>query len=46
MKIEYTLKEHTESVNCITFSLDGMKIATASDDGTAIIYNANTREIE
>jgi WD40 repeat protein len=35
---------HTDWIRCVTYSRDGKKIATCSDDGTIIIWNADTGE--
>lgn len=36
-----TLANHTDSVNSATFSPNGQRVATASDDGTAIIWEVD-----
>ncbi len=38
------LANHTSRVNSAEFSQDGNSVATASKDGTAIIYNLRTKE--
>lgn len=42
LHIEHTLTEHTARVRRIAYSPDGQLFATASWDGTAIIWNAET----
>ena len=34
------LKGHTGKVNCVVFSLDGKRVASASDDGTMKVWDA------
>ena len=41
-RIELTLRGHTDAVWSAVFSPDGTRIATASSDGTARIWNATT----
>ena len=40
--IELTLRGHTDLVSAAVFSPDGTRIATASDDGTARIWDSQT----
>ena len=37
-----TLREHTGNVNAATFSPDGGRVVTASSDGTAMVWDAQT----
>jgi len=37
-----TLDAHTDSVNCVAWSLDGNRLATGSEDATAKIWGAET----
>ena len=41
-RVELSLHGHTDPVWAIAFSPDGARLATASDDGTAIIWDATT----
>jgi WD40 repeat protein len=40
--VQFTLKEHTGNINSIRWSPDGSKIATASADSSAIIWDTKT----
>jgi WD40 repeat protein/transcriptional regulator with XRE-family HTH domain len=44
-RIELTLRGHTDSVWSAVFSPDGTRIATASNDGTAKIWDAATGKV-
>ena len=39
-----TLTGHTSCVRCVNLSPDGLKIASASYDGTAVIWDAESGE--
>lgn len=43
-EILYGLEGHTDTISSVTFSPDEKFIVTASWDGTAIVWNAGTRE--
>jgi WD40 repeat protein len=42
--ISQVLREHTEAVNRVVFSSDGKILASASNDGTIILWDAATRK--
>ncbi|CAL8338107.1 unnamed protein product [Lota lota] len=43
-KFKFTLKDHTRFVNCVRFSPDGNRFATAGADGLIIICDGKTGE--
>uniref|UniRef100_A0A8C2U6G8 WD repeat domain 1 n=2 Tax=Coturnix japonica TaxID=93934 RepID=A0A8C2U6G8_COTJA len=43
-KFKFTLSDHTRFVNCVRFSPDGNRFATASADGQIFIYDGKTGE--
>jgi WD40 repeat protein len=40
--VEHVLRGHTDSINRASFSPDGKQVITASDDGTARVWDAST----
>jgi WD40 repeat protein len=45
-EMEAQLKGHTDSVNYVTFSQDGTRVVSGSEDKTARIWNATTGKME
>uniref|UniRef100_A0A8C5RV01 WD repeat domain 1 n=1 Tax=Laticauda laticaudata TaxID=8630 RepID=A0A8C5RV01_LATLA len=43
-KFQFTISDHSRFVNCVRFSPDGNRFATASADGQIIIYDGKTGE--
>uniref|UniRef100_A0A1W7RBK5 WD repeat-containing protein 1 n=1 Tax=Agkistrodon contortrix contortrix TaxID=8713 RepID=A0A1W7RBK5_AGKCO len=43
-KFQFTISDHSRFVNCVRFSPDGNRLATASADGQIIIYDGKTGE--
>ncbi|KAJ7329556.1 hypothetical protein JRQ81_015730 [Phrynocephalus forsythii] len=43
-KFKFTISEHSRFVNCVRFSPDGNRLATASADGQIFIYDGKTGE--
>uniref|UniRef100_A0A8C4IC26 WD repeat-containing protein 1 n=1 Tax=Dicentrarchus labrax TaxID=13489 RepID=A0A8C4IC26_DICLA len=43
-KFKFTLRDHSQFVNCVRFSPDGGRFATASADGQIFIYDGATGE--
>lgn len=43
-KFKFTLSDHTRFVNCVRFSPDGNRFATASADGQIFLYDGKTGE--
>ncbi|KAF4802116.1 WD repeat domain 1 [Turdus rufiventris] len=43
-KFKFTLSDHTRFVNCVRFSPDGNRFATASADGQIFVYDGKTGE--
>ncbi|KAJ1214145.1 hypothetical protein NDU88_001771 [Pleurodeles waltl] len=43
-KFKFTLNDHTRFVNCVRFSPDGNRFATASADGQIFLYDGKTGE--
>lgn len=44
-KFKFTLRDHSQFVNCIRFSPDGARFATAGADGQIFIYDGTTGEL-
>ncbi|XP_063329220.1 WD repeat-containing protein 1 [Pelmatolapia mariae] len=44
-KFKFTLRDHSQFVNCIRFSPDGSRFATAGADGQIFIYDGTTGEL-
>ncbi|XP_072315629.1 WD repeat-containing protein 1 [Eucyclogobius newberryi] len=44
-KFKFTLKEHTQFVNCVRFSPDGAHFATAGADGQIFLYDGQKGEL-
>jgi len=40
------LEGYSSSINCITFSPDGTKLASGSEDSTLLLWNAATGQVE
>ncbi|KAJ6659379.1 hypothetical protein lerEdw1_019111 [Lerista edwardsae] len=43
-KFKFTISDHSRFVNCVRFSPDGNRLATASADGQIFIYDGKTGE--
>ncbi|PKU45168.1 wd repeat-containing protein hypothetical protein [Limosa lapponica baueri] len=43
-KFKFTISDHTRFVNCVRFSPDGNRFATASADGQIFVYDGKTGE--
>ncbi|MCV4732042.1 hypothetical protein OFB80_29575, partial [Escherichia coli] len=43
-KFKFTIGDHSRFVNCVRFSPDGNRFATASADGQIFIYDGKTGE--
>ncbi|XP_026024377.1 WD repeat-containing protein 1 [Astatotilapia calliptera] len=43
-KFKFTLRDHSQFVNCIRFSPDGSRFVTAGADGQILIYDGTTGE--
>ncbi|KAK5608927.1 WD repeat-containing protein 1 [Crenichthys baileyi] len=43
-KFKFTLRDHSQFVNCIRFSPDGSRLVTAGADGQIFIYDGTTGE--
>lgn len=46
VSIGYPLEEHRGSINTAVFNFDGMRILTASGDGTAKVWNLNKKDLQ
>ena len=44
-RIRRTINGHTQAVNCVTYSPDGKRIVTASQDGTSKIWDVASNEM-